>query len=1164
MGPRLTRRRFLGTAAAAGLLWSRAQVAQPEIFPVRFRRANPYEALAQFIEPGHDAFAIEKQAAEITAHLKGLLEKRTLPLAPDFQGASPLPVRYEMVAPEVSRAAFRPADRRFEEGLEGWLASLGQVRGARFYVLPGDRIRYEIASSTPEGLAYRVGLWRQQWKDGRLARFEPLEENVVRAKRSFFEDVTSRMFGPAPSFREQLTGGIPYWRGRLDAATGIDVYGNNGIAVGDIDGDGWDEVYVCQPGGLPNRLYKRGADGVMEDITERAGLGALDNTPCALFLDLRNSGRQDLIVATNVAPLLFLNQGDGTFRHKPDAFRFATAPQGTFTGMASADYDRDGKLDVYLCTYVYFLNEGQYRYPVPYHDAQNGPPNFLFRNRLTAEGEGYFEDVTAGAGLDENNNRYSFAPAWCDYDGDGWPDLYVANDFGRNNLYKNDHGRFRDVAAEAGVEDLGPGMSSSWLDYDGDGRLDLYISNMWSAPGQRVVEDAAFPLRADKSLREAYRRHAKGNSLYRNRSDGRFEETSEAQGVEMGRWAWSSDAFDFDNDGSPEIYIACGMLTNSSEQDLMGFFWRQVVARSPAMKRASPEYENGWNALNQWIREEYSWNGREPNVLYARRGGRYYDFSGISGLDFTDDSRTFAATDFDGDGSLDVLLKSRLGPQVRALENNWGSGKPCLVIELRGTKSNRDAVGAIVEVERHNDRSVQVLQAGSGFLSQHTKRLHFGLGESSAAQRLRVRWPSGAVQEFENLAAGFRYEITEGTRALKSTPFLTRAAASGPAPALRGENQPRLESAWLLEPVRLPEERRGPGFISLVAGEKPSSPAGIPFQTIDLAREAPDVAAQYAILQRYLFDYRTGLNLPLLLLIDEKGRAHKLYSRIPPVAALREDLARLQDPERPKLALPFPGRYYFPRRRNVFQMGSAFYWAGYPEQALLYLQEALERNPDNSLTHLVIGQIHLEASRHQQAREHLERAVALNSESGEAWNALGALEMGLENHRAALRCFERALAILPNSSFALVSAGRAHARLGDHRAAEKFFRRALEIDSQDAEAANQYGVLLASQNRNDEARKMFQQAIEVQRDHAGAINNLGVLYMQMGKPTEAIAAFRYGMEVTPTDDTIALNLARVYVRLGDRAKAREILEQFLALKPNSSVARSALGELDAR
>ena len=402
-------------------------------------------------------------------------------------------------------------------------------------------------------------------------------------------------------------------------------------------------------------------------------LDVLDDTTCALFVDFRNSGVQDLVVLRGSGPLLFRNDGNGRFTHQPDAFRFGSVPQGGFTGMAAADYDRDGKVDLYLCCYVYFQSEDQYRYPKPYHDAQNGPPNFLFRNR----GE-WFEDVTAEVGLNHNNNRYSFAPAWCDFDGDGWPDLYVANDFGRNNLYRNRDGKFRDEAAEAGVEDMAPGMSAAWFDYDGDGRPDLYVSNMWTAPGRRITHDPAFRL-----AREPYAGHTKGNSLYRNRGDGTFEAVEMAQGVAMGRWAWSADAFDFDNDGTPEIYIAAGMLTNKSEADLGSFFWRQVVSKS------GEDYENGWNALNELIREDYSWCGREPNVFYRRPKGaaRFYDFSGVSGLDFADDTRAFPVTDIDGDGNLDIVLKSRLGPQIRVMRNNCGTGSEC-----RGFSTPRDQV----------------------------------------------------------------------------------------------------------------------------------------------------------------------------------------------------------------------------------------------------------------------------------------------------------------------------------------------------------------------------------------------------------------------------------------------------------------------------------------
>ncbi len=577
-----TRRKFLGGTAAAGFVcsWPAGVRGAPVPFPVHYRKPNPYEKLRALIEPGHDAFAVEAEAAAITARWNRSIATGSVAMADGFRGSTPLAKRYKKIDDGIAIGEFDKSDLGFESGLKAWIAKLGSIRRAHFIPLPGGRLRFEIASAAGGLLHYRVGLWKQVWRGQQLAEFEPLEETLVTSPRPLFRDVTSEMFGAVPSFQEQLLRGVPYWRGRLDSASGIDVYGNNGIAVGDIDGDGSDEVYVCQPGGLPNRFYKIDADGHMRDITERWGAAVLDDSTAALIIDLRNSGRQDLVVLTTAGPLLFVNDGS-TLKHKPTAFRFRNPPQGTFTGMSAADYDRDGRLDLYLCTYVYFQSEDQYRYPAPYHDAQNGPPNYLFHNRLTADGEGFFEEVTNLTGLDENNNRYSFAPAWCDYNADGWPDLYVANDFGCKNLYKNEGGHFRDVASAAGVEDLGPGMSAAWFDYDGDGRPDLYVSNMWTAPGQRLVSDGNFSPVSKEGLAEPYRRHTKGNSLYRNRGDGTFEETGPQENVEMGRWAWSSDGFDFDNDGTPEIYVTCGMVTNTSEEDAASFFWRQVVGRSP-------------------------------------------------------------------------------------------------------------------------------------------------------------------------------------------------------------------------------------------------------------------------------------------------------------------------------------------------------------------------------------------------------------------------------------------------------------------------------------------------------------------------------------------------------------------------------------------------------
>lgn len=1160
-GQNWTRRSFLRRAAGAGLAWSwpSSATATPSVFPVHFRKSSPYELLRPQIDPGHDEFAVEREAVEIEARWSRMLATRTVALAGDFRGGSPMPVRYQQIAKGVFAGEFDSADRRFQAGLKNWIANLGEVRSARFVALPGDRLRYEIASTAAGMLNYRVGIWKQTWRGALLASFEPAEESLVTSPRPLFQDVTSQSFGPADSFRNQLLRGVPYWRGRLDSASGIDVYGNNGIAVGDIDGDGRDEVYICQPGGLPNRLYKLDAGGRVEDITGHWGAAVLDDSTAALFVDLRNSGRQDLVVLTASGPLLFLNDG-ASLRHKPDAFRFGSPPQGTFTGMSAADYDRDGRLDLYLCTYVYFQSEDQYRYPEPYHDTQNGPPNFLFANRLAADGTGFFEDVTAAAGLDENNNHYSFAPAWCDYDGDGWLDLYVANDFGRNNLYKNEGGHFHDVAASAGVEDLGPGMSAAWFDYDGDGRPDLYISDMWTASGQRVAADAHFAPVAKDGLMDAYRRHTKGNSLYRNRGDGTFEETESDERVDMGRWAWSSGGFDLDNDGAPEIYIGCGMLTNPSPIDAMSFFWRQVVAFSPATPQPAPKYENGWNAINQFIREDTSWNGHEPNVLYARRSGRYYDFSGISGADFAEDTRAFAALDFDDDGRLDLILKSRLGPQVRLLRNEWAKQAQAIAIRLTGGRSNRDAIGAAVHVEWAGRRTVQFLQAGSGYLSQHTKTLHFGLGDAPLADRIVIHWPSGLRQEFHDFEAGFRYHITEGDNQPRSEPFARRQPLP-PASHLEPVNTPGFEETWLLDPVPIPETQRGPGFVLLTSDANAKLPADIPGQVLDLTRAPADVAASYALFRRYLFDYRTGLRLPMLILIDEHGRAHKVYSRVPAEARLREDLQLLRTPDRMRLALPFAGTYYATPKRNYFRLGSAFFWAGYPEPALVYLDEVIRQQPENGKAHLAVGFIHMEAGREAEARRHLERAVELLPNSPDAWTYLGRLEMKVTRYHDALADFEHALALNPNASYALISAGQAHADLGDDRSAESMFRRALAADSQDADAANELGLLLVRHNRTDEARQWFEQAIAAQRDHVWAINNLGVLYVELHKPTDAVAAFRYGIEVAPDEEISYMNLARFYARAGDRAKARETLYQLLTRNPASTAAQKALLEL---
>jgi tetratricopeptide (TPR) repeat protein len=297
-----------------------------------------------------------------------------------------------------------------------------------------------------------------------------------------------------------------------------------------------------------------------------------------------------------------------------------------------------------------------------------------------------------------------------------------------------------------------------------------------------------------------------------------------------------------------------------------------------------------------------------------------------------------------------------------------------------------------------------------------------------------------------------------------------------------------------------------------------------------VTRAAPDLAAQYSIFRRYLFELRTGLELPLLLLVDDRSRAHKFYAEMPSAGVLRSDLETLRKGRGPELALPFAGHYYSLPRRNHLKLATALYWAGYPDQAIPYLEEVLRQSPDNWRALFALGQIHFEAER---------------------WKA------ALENYRGALR-------IRPTYFEALLGAGEANARLNDPGEAEKLLRQAVEADPKNADAANQLGLVLAGQGRAGEAKEWFQRAISLDRQHAGAINNLGVLYLKLGQPNDAIAAFRYGIDTVPGDETLYLNLGRLYIALGERDKARDVIERLLARKPGDPVATRALQELGSR
>ncbi|HEY6292344.1 MAG TPA: tetratricopeptide repeat protein [Terriglobia bacterium] len=1215
----------------------------PPRFVPHYPKRLPLEDVLRYLEPGLDEFLGEKYAAQVESVLAAWsagfkqsdFSAVAKTLSPEFKGSVWRSHRERVVRQgpplEVKKVVFTADDwqgpSEFATDFERYLGDGKKIVTAEFKVprlavrseqplLFETSVRFDLVLQGPGSeRAEHIGFWQLDWeqRDTSLSvrRWLLMEETFCKAAQPLFVDVTENVLGAIPSYRQQLAPGTDYWRTVLDQASGIDIYGNNGIAAGDIDNDGFDEIYVCQPSGLPNRLYRNLGDGRFGDITEKAGVGVLDNTPCALFADIDNDGHQDLLIVTARGPLLFINRGDGTFAHQDDAFQFQHQPEGTFTGAAFGDYDRDGYLDVYFCLYSYYRGLDQYQYPRPYYNAVNGPPKFLFRNR----GHGTFEDVTERAGLNQNNDHYGFDCTWCDFDEDGWPDLYVVNDFGNKNLYRNNrNGTFTDVAEKAGVLDVGPGMSSCWFDSTAAGKEDLYVSDMWEPAGVRVSSDPAFMNDQPENIRALYRRHAKGNSLYRSARNGRFEDTSAAAGVERAGWSWSSDAWDFDCDGYPDLYVTNGMISGPDSYDCESFFWRQVVARSPGAGGTSKRYELGWGAINELIRSDFTWAGGQRNVLYLNNGdGSFSEVSGAAGLDFPDDSRAFALTDFDHDGTLELFLKNRTGPQIRVLRNLMPNAGTSIAVRLRGTKSNRDAVGAAVTVEFGGRRQKRILRAGSGFVSQHTKELFFGLGAGTAAVRVEVRWPSGAAQEFESVPPNHRIEIEEGRGDFQATAFAALSAQPEAVPPKPVELPAAVES-WLVESVPAPEfelptvggpllklsglrgrhvllyfwtldsasahsdlmglDRRRSQWaargLEVVAinldGPQRADEVRALGQGLDLSLviASAEVAGVYNLLFRYLFDRRRNLGFPTSFLLDKSGEILKVFQGQFDFDRLVLDLGMIPTSQeaRVRLALPFPGqRYLAGFGRNYFTYGTAYFQAGYLDQAIASFQVAIRSDPNDATAHYSVATLYLQKGEPELARPALLRALEIRPEYADALNDLGLLAARDGKNEEAVEYFKKAIALKPDYVIALQNLGRLYRTEKKWDLARQALEKALQVEPENAELSYDLGMVFAMKDDVARARTYLEQALKLRPDYAEAWNNLGVLYVRSGDTAQALRAFQQCVQVAPDYAQGYLNVARAYALAGDKEKAAASLRELLKRHPGDSEAAAELERL---
>jgi hypothetical protein len=506
-----------------------------------------------------------------------------------------------------------------------------------------------------------------------------------------------------------------------------------GIALFDYDNDGWLDIFVVNGWGLKefpkgeeptNHLYHNNRDGTFTDATEKAGLVRHGWGQGVCVGDYDNDGNLDLFVTYFGANVLYHNNGNGTFTDVTREAGLIQSEERWNTGAAFVDYNRDGHLDLFVSNYVdhqyglllYDSNPalmGQ-QSPVLYGVAGlKGTKNFLYRNN----GNGTFTDVSEAAGIHKAEATFGFTPCVGDYDNDGWPDIYVADDSTPSLLFMNNHdGTFRESGMLAGVAydangRTQGGMGADSVDYDGDGLLDLVKTNF-----------------SDEMP-----------SLYHNEGKGFFADVTVPAGLagETGSVKWGTGFIDFDDDGRPDLVIASGSI-----------------------------YSPGTGTHHQLPKTD-------SKLIMMRNvdGSRFVNISERAGLAFAESrcSRGAAFGDIFNTGRIDIVLNN-LNDYPSLLRNQSPPTNSWLLVKLIGTKTNRSAIGSRVSVRAGDRRQVQEVRSGGSFCSQNDLRLHFGLGAAKAAS-VQVRWLGGAEETFEHIAANRLVVIQEGKGIISQDAF---------------------------------------------------------------------------------------------------------------------------------------------------------------------------------------------------------------------------------------------------------------------------------------------------------------------------------------------------------------------------------------------------------
>ena len=507
------------------------------------------------------------------------------------------------------------------------------------------------------------------------------------------------------------------------------------VSVADFDGDGWPDLYFTNSRfGAPNALYRNRGDGTFEDVADRAGVADLNRPGDGVSMggvwgDFDNDGREDLLV---------YRYGFLSLHRNVDGARFqdVTTEAGlrrriNSNGAIWLDYDRDGLLDLYVT--AYFRDEVDFWKLAStrimhnsFEFATNGGRNVMFRNI----GGGRFEDVTERLGV--GSTRWTMAAASADFNGDRWPDLYLANDYGPEELYLSDRGR-RFVSSAAGLEsESKSGMSVALGDVYNRGRLDVFVTNI-SARGYLF----------------------QNNNLRLNMlgDRGEFTKLNDATVADAG-WAWGAQFGDLNNDGVNELFVVNGFISADRNRS----YW-YAMSKISGAHRSLFEDAASWPAFGT-----ASLSGYERSRVFLNRGAAgWIDVAAGVGVRDEYDGRAVALADLSNRGVVDVVVANQNQPAL-LYRNYPDTSNHWIAFQLVGTRSNRSAIGAEVVVEYGGTRQRRLVDGGMGFASQNDRRPHFGLGPAERVERVLIYWPSGETQVVRDPAVDRLHTVVEPRR----------------------------------------------------------------------------------------------------------------------------------------------------------------------------------------------------------------------------------------------------------------------------------------------------------------------------------------------------------------------------------------------------------------